>query len=107
MTDAKKKPERKPGEDTVSNKVFWPVAIGILVLIVVAVVATVRYVRDDDAELTQQLNDRYVEKIELTSTSSGNGGVRTILKIDGQLRYDCSERDAVITCDDDPQPTEE
>lgn len=70
------------------------------------VVATMRWVSADRDERVAELNDRYVEKIEIRSQSRA-GGSQDVIVIDGASRYDCEEEDGRLVCEDDPQPTEE
>lgn len=106
MRDATDEPARRPGEDTVSGRVFWPIAFLVLALVVGVVVAGFSWYVDERDDLYQRLDDRYVEEIRLQG-SGGNRSSRDLVVIDGVVRYDCAERDAVVTCEDDPQPTPE
>lgn len=58
-------------------------------------------------QLRAELNARYVEQIDFEAIPDGSGGYRDLVVIDGESRYDCSEKDGYLTCESEPQPTEQ
>lgn len=85
---------------------FWVGVVVVVTAVVVGTVVSLRASGDAREELQEQLNARYVEKIEVTSKPRGSGYTEQIV-IDGVARDDCEAEDGRLICADDPQPTEE
>ena len=86
---------------------FWVGLVLVGALVVAGFVAGIGWMAGNADDLRTELNDRYVEEIDLESVPRGGGGYRDQIVIDGVTRYDCSESDGVLDCSEDPQPTEE
>jgi len=89
------------------QKYFWPIAVVVLVLAVVVVVVVIRAIQGSEQDAEAQLNDNYVEKIEISSTPRAGSGYTDLIVIDGVDRPDCSEEGGLLDCSEDPQPTPE
>lgn len=88
------------------ERFFWPVLAVGLVAVVAVVVIVINALQSSNDNLKSELNNRYVEKIDIEYDNGGDGSKKVIL-INGERRYDCKEADARLTCTDDPQPTVE
>lgn len=99
MTEAPKQ------QETFMQKYFWGLAV--LFVVVVAAVIGLGFVLvgNSTQDLKTELNDNYVEQIDIRSVPAGGGRSESLFVIDGTSRYDCSEADGKLVCDDDPQPT--
>lgn len=92
-------------EETALQRYFWLIAAAVLVVAIAVVVLTIRWISDAEEAAESELDDNYVEQIEIRSTPAGGGRYEDLIVIDGMKRYDCSARDGRLSCSDDPQPT--
>lgn len=93
-----------------SKRTPWWVWVVLLLVVVPAIVVTVVWVAglgDSVQERRAELNERYVEPIDIRSVPDGGGGYEDLIVVDGTSRYDCTEDDGVLSCSEDPQPTEQ
>lgn len=86
---------------------LWVVAALAITAVIAAIVVALRWSDGAREDLESQLNDRYVETIELRSEARGgtHGGRREIVIIDGVTRRDCRAVDGWLDCSGNPQPT--
>ncbi|GGF44860.1 hypothetical protein GCM10011519_18360 [Marmoricola endophyticus] len=87
------------------ERFFWPLLVVVLAIIVVVFVLVLRWSNEGTQDLKSELNKRYVEKIDFMDNNRVNGTSQRVIVIDGDPRYDCKEKNARLTCSDDPQPT--
>ncbi|VXB81202.1 hypothetical protein [Nocardioides sp. AX2bis] len=86
---------------------FWPLVLVVAVPLIIAAVVWFAQLGDSVQDRRVELNARYEEQIDITGYPDGSGGRNYRIVIDGTTRDDCSEDDGVLTCTDDPQPTEQ
>ncbi|GGF44126.1 hypothetical protein GCM10011519_17460 [Marmoricola endophyticus] len=86
------------------ERFFWPIFVVVLVVVIAAFVVGFKLVGDSYSSERKELNDNYVEKIDVRPGTKYSSD--TII-IDGVSRYDCSEKDGRLECDDEPKPTPE
>lgn len=93
------------GGQPIPRMMFWIGTLVVVLVVVLGLIMALRWVGDSTADLAEELNARYVEKIEIDSVARGGGGQMEVIVIDGTSRRDCEEEDARLICSDDPQPT--
>ncbi|QVT78952.1 hypothetical protein ENKNEFLB_01332 [Nocardioides aquaticus] len=86
---------------------FWVLLVVVVVPLIGLGLLSLLQMGQSPEDLRIELDARYVEEIDIETTPDGSGGYRDVVVIDGESRYDCSEKDGFVTCDDEPRPTEQ